>query len=95
MSAAAFYIVPLSDRDVLYTIRYASAEHILSSDYVVLDLTGSSSYKNFETENASGYDNLVQLLLQNGYTMTAQAENAAAIYQKTDGHTIPAPSWES
>ena len=92
VSAAAFYVVPLSDRDVLYTIRYASVEHILSSDYVVLDLTGSSSYKNFETENASGYDNLVQLLLQNGYTMIAQAENAVAVYQKTNGHTMLAPS---
>ena len=95
VSAAAFYVVPLSDRDVLYTIRYASVEHILSSDYVVLDMTGSSSYKNFETENASGYDNLVQLLLQNGYTMTGQAENAAAIYQKAADQTMLAPSWAS
>ena len=37
VAATTFYTTPLSQREVLYDVRYCSQEHLLSTQYVVLD----------------------------------------------------------
>lgn len=40
VAATTFYTTPLSQREVLYDVRYCSQEHLLSTQYVVLDTGG-------------------------------------------------------
>lgn len=68
VAATTFYTVPLSQREVLYDVRYCSREHLLSTRYVVLDVSDTSSYKPYAVDGANGYENLVRLLEENGYT---------------------------
>lgn len=41
VTATTFLVVPLSRRAVLYDLRYCSQEHLLSTDYVVVETTDS------------------------------------------------------
>ena len=43
VTATTFLVVPLSRRAVLYDLRYCSQEHLLSTDYVVVETTDSGS----------------------------------------------------
>lgn len=45
VTATTFLVVPLSRRAVLYDLRYCSQEHLLSTDYVVVETTDSGSLK--------------------------------------------------
>lgn len=82
VAATTFYTVPLSQRSELYDIRYTSKETVLSCEYVVLTTTSQSCYKKYATDTTSGYDALVSLLTENGYTLEAQLEGVLQIYHK-------------
>lgn len=83
VTATTFYTVPLSGRSILYDVQYASKEHLLSTDYVVLGARQSESYKSYASEGkADGYERLVALLLQNGYSLTDEIQGTLAIYHK-------------
>ena len=77
VTATTFYTTYLSQREVLYDIMYCSREHLLSTEYVVLNVTSSSNYKKY-----GGFENVVRLLEQNGYTLYAQRKGTVVIYQK-------------
>ncbi|MGN0205315.1 MAG: DUF2079 domain-containing protein, partial [Coprococcus sp.] len=82
VAATTFYTVPLSSREILYDVRYSSEEHLLSTEYVVLELGNESCYTRYaETEN-DGYDNLVLLLKENGYELVAEMEDTMTIFRK-------------
>ena len=84
VSATTFYTAYLSDREVLYYIRYAKKDHILETEYVVLKKSSASEYKRYSTGGKdNGYDNLVKLLEQNGYTLWEEYPGVLAIYRKT------------
>lgn len=76
VTAHTFYVVPLSDREVLYDIRYCSREHLLSTEYVVLKKTSTGDFKNF-----GGYEKLAALLEENGYT-NIKTQGSLVIYHK-------------
>lgn len=82
MTATTFYTVPLSQRAVLYDVRYCSREHLLSTEYVVLDVNHTSSYTLYEENGEDGYQNLVKFLEKNGYTKLDAWEDRLEIYQK-------------
>lgn len=83
VTATTFYTVPLSGRSILYDVRYASKEHLLSTEYVVLGTRHWDSYKPYASEGkADGYERLVALLLQNGYSLTDEIQGTLAIYRK-------------
>lgn len=76
-SATTFFTAHLSQRDTLYDIRYSSQEHVLSTEYIALNITSSGCFKKY-----GGYENFVQLLLDNGYELIAEYPGRVEIYHK-------------
>ena len=81
VSATTFYTTELSQREILYDVKYASLEHILSTDYVALAPNSKTSYTSFAVDGENGYENLVVLLEENGYELWLQ-EQGVVIYKK-------------
>lgn len=77
VAATTYYTTYLSQRDVLYDVRYASREHLLSCEYIALGVTDKNSYKAYD-----GYENFVELLEAEGYALEAEYEGRLAIYRK-------------
>ena len=82
VSASTFYVVPLSRRDILYDVQYSSEEHVLSTDYVVIDPRRKNSYVRYGASPEEGYECFIELLLENGYTLTGEVEDRMLIYRK-------------
>ena len=83
VTATTFYTTHLSQRKTLYDVRYCSQEHLLETEYVVLKLSASSDYKKYATGGKdNGFDNLVALLKENGYTEYESLDNVLVIYHK-------------
>lgn len=82
VATTTFYTTYLSQRDVLYDIRYCSRAHLLETEYVVLN-TGSSDYKKYaDYGKDNGFENLVKLLEKNGYEKQPTSAGVVAIYKK-------------
>lgn len=77
VTATTFYTAHLSQREVLYDVRYSSKEHMLSTDYIVLSVREESSYTAY-----GGFDGLTALLEENGYQVFTELEDVLVIYQK-------------
>jgi len=85
VTATTFYTTHLSQREVLYDIRYSSKEHLLETEYVVLNISSTSDYKKYATGGKeNGFENLVKLLEKNGYTEYASLEDVVVIYRRID-----------
>lgn len=84
VAATTFYTVPLSMREVLYDVRYASREHLLSADYVALELADRGSYAPYAKKgnDEDGFENLLGLLEENGYQKWREIEGVGVIYKK-------------
>lgn len=83
VTAATFYTVHLSQREILYDLKYCSWEHLLASDYVVLQLSAKNDFRNYATHaQDDGYENLIFQLEANGYRLETTYENVLAIYKK-------------
>ncbi len=77
------YTTYLSEREILYYIRYCSEEHLLASEYVVLNFSSDIEYKKYASGGRNnGFENLVSLLEENGYTKFESLENVLVIYKK-------------
>ena len=84
VTAGTFLTTYLSHRDVIYDIGYASLEHLLASEYVVIDLTYESEFEKYATGGMdNGYPNLIRLLHREGYKLYGTLENNLLIFQKT------------
>lgn len=82
VAATTFYTTQLSQREVLYDVKYTSQDNLLSAEYVALAIHSETNYRKYETEEASGYENLVKLLEDNGYEIFAQLDNTLVIYKR-------------
>lgn len=83
VTATTFYTTHLSQRETLYDVRYCSQEHLLETEYVVLRLSVNSDCKKYATGGKdNGFDNLVKLLEENGYTVYESLDNVLVIYHK-------------
>ena len=80
VAATTFYTAYLSQREILYDVRYCTQDHLLQAEYVVLNPTASSDYTSYGKSN--GYDTLIALLEQNGYREYHSCGNALVIYRK-------------
>ena len=81
VAASTFYTAELSQRELLYDIRYASLEQILSAEYLAIDPNGVCGACRTEEEK-DGIENLLELLKQNGYHKVAWVDGAVAVYRK-------------
>lgn len=81
-AATTYFTTYLSQRDVLYDVRYASKAHVLSCEYVAVGVTDSNCLKNYAVDGEKGYENFVALLKSNGYVKIAEHEGKLEIYHK-------------
>ena len=84
LAATTYYTTYLCDREVLYDVKYCSTEHLLSCQYVALHTTSAINYTRYAVNGENGYENLVKLLEENGYTIYAKAGNYLVIYVKSN-----------
>lgn len=83
VAATTFYTAHLSQREVLYDIRYCSEAHLLETTYVVLRPSAGNDYKKYATGGkANGFENLIALLEENGYSEYTSLDNVLVIYKK-------------
>lgn len=83
VASGTFYASYLSQREVLYDIRYCSLQHLLECQYIVLDLASMGDYENYASEGENGLENLMLLLESSGYTPYKTLENTLKIYCRT------------
>lgn len=87
VASTTFYTAYLSQREVLYDVRYCTPEHLLEADYIVLSIS-SSDFQNYKTDGQNnGFGNLVNLLEENGYCVFSQYQNSLIIYCRNTGTT--------
>lgn len=83
VTAGTFMTTYLSSRDVLYDLGYADRQHLLSSDYVVIDLKHEGDMSPYATGGKpNGYPRLLSLLYSNGYQVYGSLDNQLIIFQK-------------
>lgn len=83
VSATTFYTTYLSQRETLYDVRYTTKAHLLSTEYVVLDITSTSDYNKYDSGGKeNGFENLVKLLEDNGYKEFLSVEHVLIIYHR-------------
>lgn len=86
VTATRFYTTFLSQREILYDVQLSSTEHMLETEYVVLDIaTGNlnNEYEKYMTDGKeNGFENLILLLEQNGYTQYLKLDEVLVIYKK-------------
>jgi len=86
VTASTFYTVELSQRQRIYDLGYASREHLLESEFIVIDPRGASLNKKYATPGKDdGLENLLILLHRMGYERWATVEGCLYIYRKTEG----------
>jgi len=83
LASGTFYASYLSQREVLYDIRYCSLQHLLECQYIVLDLALWGDYENYASEGENGLENLMLLLESSGYTPYKTLESTLKIYCRT------------
>lgn len=83
VTATTFYTTYLSQREILYDMRYCSLEHLLDTQYIVLNISADSDFKKYAMgEDDNGFENLVALLLDNGYKPYRSVAGTLVIYRK-------------
>lgn len=83
VTTATFYSTYLSDRDIVYDLRYTTKEHLLETEYVVLKVSTTGDFKKYAVNDENGYENLIAFLQENGYVLYAQKDGVVEIYKKT------------
>lgn len=82
VAATTYLTVPLSQREEIYDITYAEAYTVLTSDYVVIQCNDSFSLRKYAKDDSIGYNELVALLEEHGYTLEFQFYNNFVVYKK-------------
>lgn len=81
--ATTFYTVSLSQRKILYDLRYCSQEHVMESEYIVLNARSTGDYKKYDTDGEhNGFVNLTALLEESGYVRCPTANQDVVIYHR-------------
>jgi len=84
VTATTFYTVYLSQRDVLYELRYSSLSNILDTEYIVLDVSAESNYSKYADKGKkNGFENFVRIIQNSGYELYADLDGVMVIYRDT------------
>ena len=77
VAATTYYTTYLSQRDILYDVRYSSREHLLGCEYVVVNSNDTKSFKAY-----GGYEGFTQMLESEGYEIIGRHNDRLIIYRK-------------
>ncbi len=81
VTATTFYTSCLSQREVIYDLGYATREHVLETEYVVIIL--SADFKKYADKGKeNGLEKLVEFLEKNDYDAVNEVANVLVIYKK-------------
>lgn len=84
VAATTFYTTELSQREILYDVKYTSLENLLSTEYIALAIHSQTNYNQYEADGKDGYENLIKILESNGYIVFTQLDDTLVIYQKQE-----------
>lgn len=88
VTATGYYTTYLSKREILYDLRYTSRNHLLESEYVVLNIASRKEFDKFTTGGRdNGLENLLAILERNGYELYAQIDGLLVIYRQSTEST--------
>ncbi len=84
VTASSFYTTELVDRSVVYDLTYCSEAHLLSSEYVALQIKDTGSFTNYDSSEGAqdGFERLCVLLERNGYEVFCTLGDELVIYRK-------------
>ena len=77
VAATTFSTTALSNREVLYDIKYASTEHLLCAEYILLDPTDTASYQKY-----GGLADFIRFLQAHGYMEKDRLGEQLLLFQK-------------
>ena len=84
VTATTFYTTALSQRSILYDLRYASYEHVLETDYVVLSPADEGSCRQYASEGQEdGVEQLRRRLEADGYERISGEGQLLLLYHKS------------
>lgn len=90
VAATTFYTTHLSQRKMLYDVRYSARSHLLEAEYVVLSVTAVDDYKKYAAlGGGDGFAGIVTLLRQNGYEQYASVDGVLVIYRAANNSGAP------
>ena len=75
VAASTFYTTQLSQREILYDIKYCTQEHLLSCEYVVL------------SDAEKEHDEVSKLLIGEGYQVINRIENSMTVFRRMNPST--------
>ncbi|MBO5227792.1 MAG: DUF2079 domain-containing protein [Lachnospiraceae bacterium] len=81
VTATTFYTSCLSQREVIYDLGYATREHVLETEYVVVNLSADLK-KYADNGNNNGLERLIEFLEGNEYETVNEFEGVLVIYKK-------------
>ncbi|MBR4308358.1 MAG: DUF2079 domain-containing protein [Oscillospiraceae bacterium] len=83
VTASTYYTTYLSGREIIYDAHYGSRNHILETEYIVLDPEDPHSYKKYAAVGKdNGFKNFLIVLKINGYREFASTGSRLVIYKK-------------
>ncbi len=82
VATTAFYTTYLSQRSVLYDIRYHTAEQILECEYVVLKVDEAGTFSKYNTDGENGKEIFTDFLSKHGYRPEYIEEGILEIYHR-------------
>ena len=84
VATTTFYTTAHSQRKSLYDPGHSSKRNILEAEYIVLNPEAASELRQFTTGGQdNGLENLMRLLVLNGYELYAELSDVLMIYRKT------------
>lgn len=80
------YTTFLSQRETLYDVAFASIDHVLQTEYIVLGLdVPEGDFRQYATEGEEdGFENFIKFLEGSGYTVFDEVPEELVIYKKSD-----------
>lgn len=82
VAATTFYTVPLSEREIIYDIKYSKKAHVFSCDYIVCNPKSNSSYRPYAYGEKDAYENFKNELIKQGYVQISNVGTSLVIYEK-------------
>ncbi len=83
VTATGFYIPHLSQRKILYDLRHCTREHLLETEFVVMEMQSAGEYTKYASPGKDdGFENLLLLLEEKGYEEYGSLDNVLVIYRR-------------
>ena len=81
VTASTFFVAPLAQREIIYSLPHTTVENLLSTRCVVLKTSYTDEFHKFQTDGQlNGCENLLTLLKENGYELIATDGSTLQIY---------------